>query len=78
MPEQIIQYYLAINIHISTMMYLAKRRTFILKFKETISVSQMREILFVYTQLVSLEYNVTNNLYGALEAMFTSIYRIYA
>jgi hypothetical protein len=59
-------------------MYLAKRRTFILKFKETISVSQMREILFVYTQLVSLEYNVTNNLYGALEAMFTSIYRIYA
>jgi DNA-directed RNA polymerase subunit beta' len=53
-----------------------KTRTFISKFKKNLLTSQMRDILFLHTKLVSSDSEVTSNFYETSEPPFTPIYRI--
>jgi DNA-directed RNA polymerase subunit beta' len=53
-----------------------KTRTFISKFKKKLFASEMRDILFLHTELVSSDSDVTNNFYETSETPFTPIYTI--
>jgi DNA-directed RNA polymerase subunit beta' len=50
-----------------------KTRTFISKFKKNLFVSEMRDILFLHTELVSSDSDITNNFYEKPQTPFTPI-----